>query len=212
MNFFSPDNPVTRFLTRLCDLIILNLLFMICCLPIFTIGASITAMYSITLKMLRNEECYIIKGFLSAFKSNFKQATLLWIPCFLIGAFLIADLYIVNNILPPEYYYLKYPVLCLIIAFLCGYLYMFPLLSFFDAPLKQQVKNAFLLSLGHLPTTIVVLCLHLFILILVDFYNFLLIPVFSVFVFCGFSTMALLYSYYYRKVFDSHLPESDVIE
>ena len=205
MNFFSPDHPATRFLSRLFDLIVLNMLFILCCLPIFTIGASITSMYSITLKMIKNEECYIVKGFISSFKQNFKQATLLWIPCLFIGAFLIADLYIVNNILPSSYYILQYPILCFIIILLCGYLYLFPLLAFFDTPLKQQVKNAFLLSLGHLPTTIVVLCLHIFILIIIYYIPNLLIPIFSLFLFCGFAAMALLYSYYYRKIFDSHI-------
>lgn len=205
MNFFSPEHPVTRFLSRLFDLIVLNALFIIFCLPVITIGASITSMYSITLKMIKNEECYMVKGFLSSFKQNFKQATLLWIPCLLIGVFLIADLYIVNNILPVSYHFLQYPILCLIIMLLCGYLYLFPLLSFFDAPLKQQVKNAFLLSLGHLPTTIVVLCLHIFVLIIIHYVPSLLIPILSLFLFFGFAAMALLYSYYYRKIFDSHM-------
>lgn len=205
MNFFSPEHPVTRFLSRFFDLIVLNILFIIFCLPIITIGASITSMYSITLKMIKNEECYMVKGFISSFKQNFKQATLIWIPCLLIFAFLIGDLYIVNNILPATYHILQYPILCLIIMLLCGYLYLFPLLSFFDAPIKQQVKNAFLLSLGHLPTTIVVLCLHIFVLIVIYYIPSLLVPIFSLFLFFGYAAMALLYSYYYRKIFDSHM-------
>ena len=83
MNIFNPDSPIMRFLSRLFDLIVLNALFIICCLPVVTIGASITAMYSVTLKMIRNEECYIVRGFFSSFKKNFKTATLLWIPILL---------------------------------------------------------------------------------------------------------------------------------
>lgn len=204
MNLFNPENPCMRFLSRLFDLILLNFLFIVFSLPIFTIGASITAMYSVSLQMVRNEECYIMRRFLASFKENFKTATLLWIPILLISGFLGADLYIIHNLLDPAYYFLRYPVMCVIIILASGYLYLFPLLSFYRCPTRQLIKNAFLLSLGHLPTTVIVLCLHIFVLILVSYIRALLIPVFSLYLFCGFATMALLYSYYYRKVFDCH--------
>lgn len=212
MNFFNPDSPVMRFLSRLFDLIVLNFLFIICCLPIFTIGASITAMYSITLKMVRNEECYIVRAFFSSFKKNFKTATLLWIPIFFIGLFFCADLYIIHNHLDPSFYFLRYPVMCMIIILCCGYLYLFPLLSFYENSTKQLIKNAFLLSLGHLPTTIIVLCLHIFVLIVATSNYQLGIILFSLYLFCGFAAMALLYSSYYRKVFDLHTPEEETAE
>ena len=72
-SFFNMDSPIMRFLSRICDLMILNILCIICCLPVVTAGASITALYTITLKMVRGEESYIFKGFLKAFKENFKQ-------------------------------------------------------------------------------------------------------------------------------------------
>lgn len=62
-SFFNMDSPVMRFLSRLCDLMILNILCLICCIPIVTIGASITALYSVTLKMVKGEDSYIAKGF-----------------------------------------------------------------------------------------------------------------------------------------------------
>ena len=71
-SFFNMDSPIMRFLSRICDLMILNILCIICCLPVVTAGASITALYTITLKMVRGEESYIFKGFLKAFKENFK--------------------------------------------------------------------------------------------------------------------------------------------
>lgn len=209
MNLFNPENPGMRFLSKLFDLIVLNFLFVICSLPIVTIGASITAMYSVSLKMIRNEESYIVKSFLSAFKNNFKTATLLWIPTLMIGGFLCADLYIIHNVLDASYLFLRYPIMCFIIILASGYLYLFPLLSFYQCPTRQLVKNAFLLSLGHLPTTVIVLCLHIFIFILISYIPALLIPVFSLYLFCGFAAMSLLYSYYYRKIFDMHSLEAE---
>ena len=61
---FDTDNIVWRFLGRVADLVILNFLFLLCSIPIVTIGASWTALYSVTLKAVKNEESYIAKGFL----------------------------------------------------------------------------------------------------------------------------------------------------
>ena len=57
--FFNIDSPIMRFLSKVCDLMILNALCIICCLPIVTAGASVTALYTITMKMVRGEESYI---------------------------------------------------------------------------------------------------------------------------------------------------------
>ena len=85
------DSPVMRFLSRLCDLIILNLLCIVCCIPIITAGASITALFSVTLKMVKGEESYIAKGFFKGFKDNFKQATIIWLIVAAFGIFMYID-------------------------------------------------------------------------------------------------------------------------
>ena len=64
---------------RVADLIILNLIFIVCCIPIVTIGPALTALYYMTLKMARNEETYIIRGFFKSFKENFRQAIVIWL-------------------------------------------------------------------------------------------------------------------------------------
>ncbi|HAX53555.1 MAG TPA: hypothetical protein DIW07_01855, partial [Lachnospiraceae bacterium] len=73
------DNVVMRALSRVCDFILLNILWMICSIPLFTIGASTTALYTVMLKIVKNEEGYIVKGFFRAFKDNFKKGTIIWL-------------------------------------------------------------------------------------------------------------------------------------
>lgn len=75
MSFFNLDSPVMRFLTKVADLIILNILFLICCIPIVTIGAASTALYTVTMKSVRDEESYVIRSYFKAFKDNFKIGT-----------------------------------------------------------------------------------------------------------------------------------------
>ena len=70
--FFNMDNKFFTFMGRIADLCILNIICLVCCIPIVTAGASITAMYYVTLKMVRNEEAYIVRSFFKSFKDNFK--------------------------------------------------------------------------------------------------------------------------------------------
>ena len=94
---FNMDNKFFTVMGRVADLIMLNVVFLICCLPIVTIGASLTALHYVTLKMARNEESYIIRSFFKSFKQNFKQATIINLIMLLFGGLLYLDLNIINN-------------------------------------------------------------------------------------------------------------------
>ena len=78
-SFFNMDSPLWRFLGRLADIMILNIVFLITCIPIVTIGAAWTSLSYVTLKMSRDEESYIVKSYFKAFRQNFRQATVIWI-------------------------------------------------------------------------------------------------------------------------------------
>ena len=79
MRFNLMDNVVMRALSKICDMVFLNVLWVICSIPIVTIGPSTTALYTVMLKIVRNEEGYIFRGFFKAFKENFKQSTVIWL-------------------------------------------------------------------------------------------------------------------------------------
>lgn len=74
MNIFSMDSAFYRFISRLGDLMVLNVLFLIGCAGIITIGPSLTAMYTVLLKLIRNESGYIAREYWRAFRDNFRQA------------------------------------------------------------------------------------------------------------------------------------------
>lgn len=79
MKFFGVDSPLYKFLSKLLDVIRLNFLWIIFSIPIITMGASTVAAMSVALKMADDEEGYIGRSFLKAFKENWKQGTLLWL-------------------------------------------------------------------------------------------------------------------------------------
>mgnify|MGYP000763200386 FL=1 len=83
-------------LNKMADLIWLNILTLICCIPVITIGASLTALNYVTLKLVRDEEGYVTKAFFKSFKQNFKQATIIWLILLLVIALLLGDFLILN--------------------------------------------------------------------------------------------------------------------
>ena len=156
-NFFSIDSPLLRALNKVADLIWLNILFIVCCIPVFTLGAALSAMYSVTLKMTANEEGSISQCFFKAFRQNFKQATILWLILLGFGLVIILD-FLVVPFMGGIIYEIAFWFLCVIgILYIMVFSFSFPLQSKFENTVKRTLMNALFLSFFHLfPTTIVV--------------------------------------------------------
>ena len=118
-NLFNPDNPVMIILGKIWDLILMNICFVITSLPIFTIGASLTALYRTTISLKENDPEWVHTSYLKAFRKNFRQATFLWLILLAAGIFLSADLYVIYEVIDPVYRWLQYPVWLLVILLLC---------------------------------------------------------------------------------------------
>ena len=90
---FDIDSPFIQFLAHIADLIILNIVFLICCIPFVTIGPSITALNYVTLKLAAKEDINVIRSFFKSFRQNFRQALIIWILLLGFGGLLFYDLY-----------------------------------------------------------------------------------------------------------------------
>lgn len=155
----SIDNPMIRLLGRVADLIILNLLWICCSIPVVTIGASTAALYTVMLKIVKNEEGYIAKGFFKAFRVNFRQATKLWLPLLLFGMLLVMD-YFAARAMPPEIravMQVLLPVLGAVLISVCTY--AFALQARFENTVRNTLKNALILTFAKLPFTVMILIL-----------------------------------------------------
>ncbi len=141
--FFNYDNPVWRFIGKFGDLIILNVLWLVCSLPVFTIGASTTAVYYVTLKLARDDDGYTIRSFFKSFKENFKQSTIIWLILLLAGAILGVDLYFFARLFNGSST-VKTVMLTVFLAMALIYaavaMYIFPLQSRFYNPLKRTFQ------------------------------------------------------------------------
>lgn len=201
---FNLDNGIMQLFSRAFDVIVLNIIFVICCIPIVTIGASLTAMYSITLKMIKKEEPNIIIGFLKAFKQNFKQGTIVGMIAIIIGLFITIDLRIIAIIGDDR---LKvFQVLCYIVA-IWGYimfLYAFPILARFVHTTKEVLKNSFMISIMNFKWTILLMILNVPFMLMLVYSGVSMLLLFTILIICGFSSLALIQSFILNKIFEKY--------
>lgn len=146
---FGPDSPVVQFLWKLADLVALNLLWLVCCIPVITIGPSTAAMYCVARDIAKGEWPAILKTFFRAFRENFRQALLVFlillIPICLVAVYLFLAL---SGALDHSVWM---KMLCCLAALIIGFVwtYVFPLMAQFDNSLGNTLKNAVLLPLAN---------------------------------------------------------------
>lgn len=205
-SLFSPDSAFAQFLSRLCDLIILNLLYLLTCIPVFTIGAANTALYTVCFRIVRNRENGILKPYFRAFGENFKQSTLIWLFLLFIGvpAFVYFDsFYAMEGAM--RYLFVVFLSILLLTVFTCGY--VFPLVSQFRNSTRMTLQNALILSLGNLPRTLPVTVINLFPWMMLLAYTDLFIQVSFLWAVLYFSAAAYANSAILWKVFKPYYPE-----
>lgn len=197
-------------LSKLADMVIINILFIICCIPVFTIGTAITALYSVTLKMAQNKEGYIVKSYFKAFKENFKQSTLIWIILLAILSVPCLDLYISSHIWSGTAQTLFTGLMTFTIVLVLFVMqYAFALQCTFENTIKNTMKNALLMSLAHLPWTFLITILNLspivIVMVLPQFFG---AEIFAMWV-LWFSVVAYINSFMFNRIFKKYIPEKE---
>lgn len=206
--FFNPDNPVMEFIAKIFDLVILNLIFIFSCVPIITIGASTSALSYVTLKMVRGEDPYIWRNFWKSFRQNFKQGTLVWIFSILIFIFLGMDFYIINSQNTSLFAVVRILLWIVCAVALSVFLYVFPVISHFVCTTKQALKNALLMTFGHLPYRLMMLALAGLLLFLCSSSNKLFAMIVVLSGICGFSVVSFVYSIMFDRIFQKYESET----
>ncbi|MCI8581684.1 MAG: DUF624 domain-containing protein [Dorea sp.] len=145
------DNIFVRVLTRIFDFILLNVLWLVCSLPVVTIGASTTALYAVMMKVAANEEGYILRGFLDAFRSNLKQSTAVWLILLAVGTVIGIDFMIVRR-MPGKLAEVGTVLLgAASFIYMVEVIFVFPLIARFENSTFQMMKNAILIPAVRFP-------------------------------------------------------------
>lgn len=198
-SFFNPKSAGTRFLTSICNLIIVNFIFMITCIPVFTIGASVTSLYRITIAILAGDNPAVFKDYFKCFKDNFLKATGLEFFYLALSAFFIFELYMIRVMLSEQYQWTSAIPIFFLVLILSSSFYSFPLLAWFDESFKQLLKNSVLISISNLPVTVMYVAFSAGLAFLI--YQFPTITL-SILIFMGISSLALFYSLFLKKIFE----------
>lgn len=192
------DNGFFSFINKVGDIIFLNLVFLLTCIPVITIGDALIALHTVTLKMAKGQEGYVVRGYLKAFKDNLKTGLLLGV---VIEIILIILVYDCNVLMVSEESYatIGFMVTAIAIVVIIAIIqYLFPLLARYENKLKITLLNSALLAVSKLPYTIVLIVLMLIpgILVLITPYAWIYV------VFAGIVVSALLQGKILNKIFD----------
>lgn len=152
---FSLDSPAMRFFGEVFDLIVLNLLTVLCCLPVFTAGAAMTAMHYVLFHKVNHQDEGVVRPFLRSFRENFLQATVIWLLFLTACALIAADIRI-RNVSPESVLgrgigtFLLLPAA----ALACVFIYVFPILSRFSNTIARTIINSMAAALVFFPRTL----------------------------------------------------------
>ena len=154
-NLFSIESPFFHWLSKLADRMILNILFVISSIPVITIGAATTALYSVTGRIDRDEG-HVWKDYWSAFRSNFKQATVIWVVLLVSG--LLVGFGVLFYVKTNQSGSVLGTLIVAVLLFLWAvtFAWAFPLQSRFENTIRNTLKNALLFGLMNFPKSVVV--------------------------------------------------------
>ncbi len=161
MGKYIYDNPVFQKIEKWVDAFLLNLLWIFISLPIFTIGASVTALYYTVNKVLIHERNELFHSFWSSFKSNFKQSTVLWLLLLLFCGMTCADMYVLYHLLNNGYvlgnFYILFGILSVLLVILGSYL--FPYVARFQDSTKIVIVNCCRIAVANIQWSLLLLLL-----------------------------------------------------
>lgn len=194
-SLFNPEGPLMQFITKITYSAYLNILWFICCIPIFTIGASTTALFYVTLKMAKNEEGNITRAFFRSFKENFKQGTKIWLILLIAGIILGFDGYTLYHMRFTNAFWtiLTAIFIIVVVAYAIILMYIFPLLARFQNTTWAMFKNSIMIGMRFLLCTAIMAVIYFIMAIVV-------IRIFTPAIIFGEGLCALLCSYFLSNI------------
>lgn len=202
--FFSPDSKFMLAMSRVGDLLLLNVLFLISCIPVFTIGAASTALYTVCFRFDTEREQGIVKSYFRAFRENFGQSTFLWLILLLFGASSCVNamlFYRMSGVI--RYVFVLFSALLVLALMIAAY--TFPLLSQFSNSSRSTLKNALFLSVGYLPRSLLIVAINVFPFALLILNMYLFFETSFLWISLYFSVAAYIGSLLLKKVFAPYM-------
>jgi len=199
---FNLNSPLMLFLARITDLMILSALWLLCCLPIVTIGPATSAMCYVALKMARDEESGITRAFFHAFKVNFKQGLVLSLIFLGLGLILYVDFAYTAILSGLPKMLMRIVFFFFGICYLMIFSYVFPMQAQFDNSLKNTFVNSFLLSIQNLPRTVLIIIFNAAPILIFIFLPSFILQFLPLWLFLAPATISWMCAKHFKQIFD----------
>ena len=200
-SLFNLDNPIWRFMGKLVDVFILTLLWAVCCIPIITIGPASTAVYYVTLKLVRDEESYTVRSFFKSFKENFKQGSVIGIIMTLLLVFFLYDIYAYFMMGTQISRILGIVFLGIFLLYLITLVYVYPLQAKFYNKIRFTLRNALFIGVKHIFRSLAMIIIAIAVIVGCLFFPPLIL--------LSYGLIAFLQSYFLVVIFDKYIPKED---
>lgn len=197
------NSPVIAFLNKMTDLILLNILLILCCLPVVTAGAAISAAYYVSITSIRCGDGYVFRRFFSAFKSSFVPVTPVWLGLLAAGFILVADFFFWSRFGGVFGKIMLMVSIAIAILLWVWSLWIFPVFAKFSGRRKELLKNAAAFAVGYLPYTAIVLAITGG----VVYANLVSLVANGIMLFIGFALLIYVNSFFFYRVFMNHIDE-----
>ena len=207
MKFLRIDSPIYTLLTRIVNIVLLNVLWVLCSIPIVTMGAATAALYYTMLKINRDEDTLITEMFFRAFRQNLKQGSGLTILFVVSGVLLYADYNIYKSMEGTMSSIALAGLVLLVVVWGMIFSYAFPLLAQFDNTMIQTLKNAFFLSVINFKKTIIIFVMNAIPFVIFLKFPYAFVMYLPIFLTIGFSFIAYINSKLFIKVFRGYIGE-----
>lgn len=222
MRLFNPDSKFMAALTKMADLMWINILTLVLIFPVITAGAALTAKDYMCYKLLKNEDTGTTKGFFRSFRQNFKQATIIWLIMLVIFAVGIFDVFFAIGLQGEGTQIIRAVMIAVLFFIFIACIMIFPVLARFDNTIKGTIKSGIRMTVAILPRAILMGILYLIPVGIILFFGIesFLIPLVIMF---GISAPGYVSAMLYRKAFEQveakfyeehpdQAPETDPVE
>lgn len=205
MNLLNENNVVHIFLNKIGDIVISNLLFLLCCIPIVTIGPSFTALYHCMLRSIKGNDYGTIRTFFCALKENFVQSLIVWLGMLAAALILITNIIFLMSTPSAAGQLLLIASFGVALLLYILLLYVFPVIAAFSNTTRQLVKNAFAFAFLHIPSTLAIAAISTLPMIM-TYLDLKLLPLYAFcWFFFGFGLTAYLNSLLFYRMFKPYL-------
>lgn len=205
MKRFGIDNPFFGFMSRVGDILILNILFIITSIPVVTIGMSLSAMYRVTLRMARKECNYVVREYFRACREEWKKSTVIWLVLLVSGALLVFDVMVGKDMWNA----LNAAVGALLFLWGMVFTYVFAVQARFENTVKNIFKNALYMAVRHFPYTVLMLVLNVIPVVCIILGSVTMALAVPIYVAAGFALTARINSIFLNRIFQKYAPEED---